>query len=238
MQDIKKISKDFSYAVAGRLCRLLSAPRSLLVTFSCTPEWFTSLASTGMLPYLYSRPSILIFLGALVDRLLVYWLQAHTRILFWQTWLQAEMPSKSGRNLTGQLRSLGSRTHRDFPHEPFQASSTLCMLLNDLREIRSRQADLSGLLRGMVDAQWWGSVTQGSQGQSSKLGDRFKVCQVSAQALQHIFQLDALLSQLTVQSSFTCSNLPVSLKEAVCPSCKSALLKILTSAEKQHTALS
>ena len=109
----------------------------------------------------------------------VWWqvfIKGRLNVFVWQ----GELPSKSGRNLAGQLRSLGSRTSRDYPLQEFQPSTTLCMLLNDLREIRSKQADLASELRGKIDGQWWGKeidATKSGQ-QTSRLGDRFKACQV------------------------------------------------------------
>lgn len=90
--------------------------------------------------------------------------------------MQGEMPSRSGHRLSGQLRSIGSRN--ETPKGPFQPSSTLCMLLNDLREIRSKQADLSNAVRGRLPAEWWGRSAEEGLKEKMRLGDRFKLCQV------------------------------------------------------------
>lgn len=89
------------------------------------------------------------------------------------------MPSKQGRQLTGQLRSLASLSQP--PPPSFHPSSRLCMLLNDLREARSQQAELSGAVRTRLPGGWWGSAGPAESGRgadSLRLGDRFKLCQV------------------------------------------------------------
>ena len=88
------------------------------------------------------------------------------------------MPARAHQKLASQLRSLGSRSSEAQPRTPFQPSSTLCMLLNDLREIRSKQADLSNALRASLPADWWGGPAGGGRGENLRLGDRFKLCQV------------------------------------------------------------
>ena len=89
------------------------------------------------------------------------------------------MPARAQQKLASQLRSLGSRSSEAPPRAPlFQPSSTLCMLLNDLRVIRSKQADLSNALRASLPADWWGRPAGGGRGENLRLGDRFKLCQV------------------------------------------------------------
>lgn len=61
---------------------------------------------------------------------------------------------------------------------PFQPSNTLCMLLSDMREIRSKQADLSNALRRSLPPDWWGQPADSNLKEKLKLGDRFKLCQV------------------------------------------------------------
>lgn len=91
---------------------------------------------------------------------------------------QGEMPSSSTNKLGGQLRSLGSRSGSTPPRASFQPSRTLCMLMNDLREIRSKQADLSNAMRRSLPPDWWGRTADSNLKEKLRLGDRFKLCQV------------------------------------------------------------
>ena len=50
--------------------------------------------------------------------------------------------------------------------------------MNDLREIRSKQADLSNAMRRNLPPDWWGRTADGNLKEKLRLGDRFKLCQV------------------------------------------------------------
>jgi len=85
------------------------------------------------------------------------------------------MPAGSSNRL---LRSLGSRSGATPTRAQFQPSNTLCMLLNDMREIRSKQADLANAVRNSLPGEWWGRSVDSNLRERIRLGDRFKVCQV------------------------------------------------------------
>lgn len=54
------------------------------------------------------------------------------------------------------------------------ASARLCAYLNDMRELRTKQGELTAAFKACVPAAWWGT----DAGYKSQLGDRFKMCQV------------------------------------------------------------
>ena len=93
--------------------------------------------------------------------------------------LQAELPNSQSSKITQPLRALKSRqVTMHLGQGPSDggpgASPRLCALLNDLRELRTKQGELTSALKGCVPPVWWGI----DAGFKSQLGDRFKMCQV------------------------------------------------------------
>lgn len=64
------------------------------------------------------------------------------------------------------------------------ASARLCAYLNDMRELRTKQGELTAAFKACVPAAWWGT----DAGYKSQLGDRFKMCQV----MQCVMTCDAV----------------------------------------------
>ena len=98
--------------------------------------------------------------------------------------LQAELPNSQSSKITQPLRALKSRQHSmQLGQGPSDggpgASPRLCALLNDLRELRTKQGELTSALKACVPPVWWGI----DAGFKSQLGDRFKMCQVFLHSL-------------------------------------------------------
>lgn len=55
-------------------------------------------------------------------------------------------------------------------------SPALCLCLNDLREIRTRQADLAAVMKKRIPKSWWSSRQDVSD--DGCIGNRFRLCQV------------------------------------------------------------
>ena len=91
--------------------------------------------------------------------------------------------------------------------------------MNDLREIRSKQADLSNAMRRSLPPDWWGRTADSNLKEKLRLGDRFKLCQVWLSSFgssqNYSKTLDALRT-LTNQESFH----PIWLKNASLLLCK------------------
>ena len=93
--------------------------------------------------------------------------------------MQAELPSSQSSKIIQPLRALKSRQNSmQLGQGPSDggpgASPRLCALLNDLRELRTKQGELTNALKACVPPVWWGV----DAGYKSQLGDRFKMCQV------------------------------------------------------------
>ena len=94
-------------------------------------------------------------------------------------WLQAELPNSQSSKIIQPLRALKSRqTVMQLGQGPADgapgASARLCAYLNDMRELRTKQGELTAAFKACVPAAWWGT----DAGYKSQLGDRFKMCQV------------------------------------------------------------
>ena len=108
---------------------------------------------------------------------------------------------KAPHKLASQLRSMGARGGRSAESscEPFQPSSTLCMLLNDLREIRSKQADLGIAVRSSLPPEWWGRSSEAGLREKMRLGDRFKLCQVRRCCVTRSFHVSCTSDVIMIQ---------------------------------------
>ncbi|KAK9817286.1 hypothetical protein WJX72_012224 [[Myrmecia] bisecta] len=105
----------------------------------------------------------------LLERALCKVVQGHVASL--EQICQSELPKDPSR--FPPLRALGlPRTNSSDAR--LRTSPRLCLLLNDMREIRSKQADLAAAVRGSLPDGWWGAQS----GWKTQLGDRFKLSQV------------------------------------------------------------
>ncbi len=93
--------------------------------------------------------------------------------------VQAELPNSQSSKIIQPLRALKSRQmSMQLGQGPTDggpgASARLCAYLNDMRELRTKQGELTAAFKACVPAAWWGT----DAGYKSQLGDRFKMCQV------------------------------------------------------------
>ena len=95
--------------------------------------------------------------------------------------MQAELPNSQTNKIIQPLRALKNRQAaaplgQGPPDGAPGASTRLCAYLNDMRELRTKQGELTAAFKACVPPAWWGTDT----GFKSQLGDRFKMCQVHA----------------------------------------------------------
>lgn len=97
--------------------------------------------------------------------------------------MQAELPNSQSNKIIQPLRALKNRqAAMPLGQGPSDgapgASARLCAYLNDMRELRTKQGELTAAFKACVPPAWWGT----DAGFKSQLGDRFKMCQVLALA--------------------------------------------------------
>lgn len=108
----------------------------------------------------------------------------HMRAAMTDSWLiQAELPNSQSNKIIQPLRALKNRQATvplgQGPSDGAPgASARLCAYLNDMRELRTKQGELTAAFKACVPPAWWGT----DAGFKSQLGDRFKMCQVHALA--------------------------------------------------------
>ena len=95
--------------------------------------------------------------------------------------MQAELPNSQSNKIIQPLRALKNRQAAvplgQGPSDGAPgASARLCAYLNDMRELRTKQGELTAAFKACVPPAWWGT----DAGFKSQLGDRFKMCQVHA----------------------------------------------------------
>lgn len=95
--------------------------------------------------------------------------------------MQAELPNSQSNKIIQPLRALKNRQAavplgQGPPDGAPGASARLCAYLNDMRELRTKQGELTAAFKACVPPAWWGT----DAGFKSQLGDRFKMCQVHA----------------------------------------------------------
>ena len=93
--------------------------------------------------------------------------------------MQAELPNSQSNKIIQPLRALKNRQTavplgQGPPDGAPGASTRLCAYLNDMRELRTKQGELTAAFKACVPPAWWGT----DAGFKSQLGDRFKMCQV------------------------------------------------------------
>ncbi|DBA94911.1 hypothetical protein WJX77_007238 [Trebouxia sp. C0004] len=113
----------------------------------------------------------------LMERALAKVVLQHVTTL--EKFCQAELPNSQSSKIIQPLRALKSRQMSvQLGQGPTDggpgASARLCAYLNDMRELRTKQGELTAAFKACVPVAWWGT----DAGYKSQLGDRFKMCQV------------------------------------------------------------
>lgn len=102
--------------------------------------------------------------------------------------MQAELPNSQSNKIIQPLRALKNRQAvvplgQGPPDGAPGASTRLCAYLNDMRELRTKQGELTAAFKACVPPAWWGT----DAGFKSQLGDRFKMCQVMPSSIASRF---------------------------------------------------
>ncbi|KAL3163210.1 hypothetical protein ABBQ32_009612 [Trebouxia sp. C0010 RCD-2024] len=113
----------------------------------------------------------------LMERALAKVVLQHVTTL--EKFCQAELPNSQSNKIIQPLRALKNRQATvplgQGPSDGAPgASARLCAYLNDMRELRTKQGELTAAFKACVPPAWWGT----DAGFKSQLGDRFKMCQV------------------------------------------------------------
>ena len=98
--------------------------------------------------------------------------------------MQAELPNTQSSKIIQPLRALKNRQlSGQLGQGPTDgapaASARLCGYLNDMRELRTKQGEMTAAFKACVPPAWWGT----DAGYKSQLGDRFKMCQVQTDSI-------------------------------------------------------
>lgn len=109
--------------------------------------------------------------------------------------MQAELPNSQSNKIIQPLRALKNRQAAvplgQGPSDGAPGASTrLCAYLNDMRELRTKQGELTAAFKACVPPAWWGT----DAGFKSQLGDRFKMCQVHA--LKHCLGIFCIVATI------------------------------------------
>eukprot|EP00884_Botryococcus_braunii_P016826 jgi/Botrbrau1/3827/Bobra.0183s0055.2 len=115
---------------------------------------------------LTAQPTYAIMMEASLSKVVL----AHVHAL--EKMCLAELPKPKG-GFNGILRISPTRSGTGQEKGLYRPNELVCALLNDLREARNRQNELSGTMRSSVPGAWWGMCTLGKM----TLGDHFKMSQ-------------------------------------------------------------
>lgn len=89
--------------------------------------------------------------------------------------LQEQLAQQQQQPVAAQLLRLRMGGGPPAAPKLWRPSRRLCAVLNDLREVRCKQGDLTATVRGSLPEAWWGALAGGGY----ILGSRLQLCQVS-----------------------------------------------------------